>query len=160
MTCDCRKIFMKRFLSLMVFVFLGITTVCAQKYIVFRVQGDVVADKNVVASGDVLTSAMNVVIGPAAELMVIDEENNKIVTIKGEAAGLFSGIITAKSNSFKDVTSKYVSYMKQKLSNKGKDKDYMQSAGTSYRDLDSIAKKRLLDNKAIIKNESSTIKAQ
>ena len=39
----------------MVFVFLGITTVCAQKYIVFRVQGDVVADKNVVASGDVLT---------------------------------------------------------------------------------------------------------
>ena len=88
------------------------------------------------------------------------EENNKIVTIKGEAAGLFSGIITAKSNSFKDVTGKYVSYMKQKLSNKGKDKDYMQSAGTSYRDLDSIAKKRLLDNKAIIKNDSSAIEAK
>lgn len=138
---------MKKLLILIVCFFLPVSVVVAQNYIVFRTNGHVVINEKQVNAGDAITSQTELCIDKDCELMLIDEENNKMVTIKGPVDGKIIDVLKTTKVSLKDITSKYVSYMKQKLNNKNNDKNYMQSAGTSYRETDSIAKTNLLNKR-------------
>lgn len=133
----------KKILILIICSFLPISAIVAQNYIVFKTVGNVAIEEKLVEEGNVITSDTKLRIDKDSELMLIDEQNNKMVTIKGSAEGKLTDILKTINVSLKNVTSKYVSYMKQKLNNKNNDNNYMQSAGTSYRETDSIAKQKL-----------------
>lgn len=134
---------MKKILILIICSFFLVSAIIAQNYIVFKTVGNVVIEEKLVEEGNVITSDTKLRIDKDSELILIDEENNKMITIKGFAEGKLVDILKTIDVSLKDVTSKYVSYMKQKLNNKNNDNNYMQSAGTSYRETDSIAKQKL-----------------
>ncbi len=134
---------MKKILILIICSFSPVSAIIAQNYIAFKTVGNVVIEEKLVEEGNVITSDTKLRIDKDSELILIDEENNKMITIKGFAEGKLVDILKTINVSLKDVTSKYVSYMKQKLNNKNNDNNYMQSAGTSYRETDSIAKQKL-----------------
>lgn len=135
---------MKKIL-IIIFVVCILPTMFAQNYIVFRVNGDVLYNKQQLEVGENVSSSIEILIDKDSELMLIDENNNKVITIKGYKEGKLIDVLNTNDVTLKDVTSKYVSYIKQKLSNKDNDRNYMQSAGTTYRETDSIAKQRLLE---------------
>lgn len=135
---------MKKILIIIILVCI-LPTMFAQNYIVFRVNGDVLYNKQQLEVGENVSSSIEILIDKDSELMLIDENNNKVITIKGYKEGKLIDVLNTNDVTLKDVTSKYVSYIKQKLSNKDNDRNYMQSAGTTYRKTDSISKQRLLE---------------
>lgn len=115
----------------------------ADDFTVFSVTGKVNVGTESVKKGMTLKSTTEVIIGDNSKLVLIDDKNNKIVTVQGNAKGKISEVVKSSNSSLKSVTAKYITYMKQKMTDTARDKDHMQSAGTSYRETDSIASEAL-----------------
>lgn len=137
-----QSLIVTRLVVLALLMFFGIHVI-ADDFTVFSVTGRVKVGSNLVKKGMTLKTTNEVVIGDNSKLILIDEKNNKIVTVNGSVEGKIYEVITSSKSSLKSVSGKYITYMKQKMSGAAKDKDYMQSAGTSYRETDSIANEAL-----------------
>lgn len=111
----------------------------AGEFTVFSTKGPVTAGNKKLVNGDKVANASPVNIGSEGKLVLIDEENQQIVTVTGPASGKASEVVKSAHSSQKPVTAKYLAYMKQRIADKGDQSSHMQSAGSVYRDPDSLA---------------------
>lgn len=138
------RMVMRTVMLLAILILCGIHCI-ADDFTVFAVTGKANVGTKSVTKGMTLKATTEVIIGNNSKIVLIDEKNNKIVTVQGRTKGKVSDVVNSSNTSFKSVTAKYISYMKQKMTDTERDKDHMQSAGTSYRETDSIASEALKD---------------
>lgn len=134
---------MTRFFFLLL-PFWGIfTQVNAQKYLVYSVTGEVsTINKRIsipMKVGMNLVASSKIIVKNGGQLIVLDEDNARLYTIKTDYSGPLKSILPQASG--KQISSSYLNYLKQKISGKPNsidDSRYKQTAGTSYRDSDSL----------------------
>lgn len=137
----------KIFITLILFVLTIVAN--AQQYKVYSVTGNVTVDGKAAVSKQVLTSKSVLSISKGGKIILFDSTNNKLTTLKSEGKGNIATLVKMTGNSEKTISGSYLSFITQKMTSEDKkDNTYMQSAGSAYRDADSL----LLD--AIIPNDS------
>lgn len=137
----------KFFITLVLFVLTIVAN--AQQYKVYSVTGTVTVDGKSVVAKQVLTSKSVLSISKGGKIILFDGTNNKLTTLKSEGKGNIATLVKMAGNSEKAISGSYLSFITQKMTSEDKkDNTYMQSAGSAYRDADSL----LLD--AIIPNDS------
>lgn len=133
----------KIFLSFIALFFFGL--LCnAQDYQVYSVKGEIKCNdgqNEVIATVGMFISSTTIVSIPeGGRIVVFDEANKKLHTIKTASSGLILELLKKDDVSVQELTDSYLTYVKSKMdeSNNLKDKNYRQSAGTAYRDPDSL----------------------
>lgn len=130
-------------------MFLMTFIVNAQQYKVYSVTGNVSADGKGVEAKQTLTAKSVLSIEKGGKIILFDSTNNSLATLKTEGKGTVATLLKVAGNSEKKLSGSYLSFITQKMtSDDKKDNTYMQSAGSAYRDADSL----LLD--AIVPNDS------
>jgi len=119
------------------------TTVVSQNYLVYTVNGKVtkrIANKGEsVAPKDLLSDNTYLNIPTGGKIVILDETNNTMYTLKTPGEGLVKKLINEKGNDFKKVSSQYFSYLLKRAGNSNvKRNTHMQSVGAGYRDTDSL----------------------
>ena len=139
---------MKKYLITMV-LFMVTFVVNAQQYKVYSVTGPVTIDGKAVKSKQVLSAKDVLSISKGGKIILFDSANKKLTTLKSEGKGVVASLVKMAGNSEKVISGSYLSFITQKMTSEDKkDNTYMQSAGSAYRDADSL----LLD--AIVPNDS------
>lgn len=140
-------------ICIMMMLLWGTLIANAQQYKVYTVTGSVTADSKAVKAKQTLTDKSILSIAKGGKIILFDSKNKKLVTIKTEGKGTVSGLLKMAGNSVKELSGSYFSFITQKMTSEEKnDNTYMQSAGSAYRDADSL----LMDS--IIPNDSITHK--
>ena len=134
---------MKKIISLSILFLFFIAVGKCEKYMVFTAKGTITSSGKTVAVGNELSETSNVKIPSGGVLSVIDEANNRVITVKGEYSGSVKAMLSSGNASKRDVTGKYMSYLKQKLTNPESSSKHMQTGGTVYRETDSLTLERL-----------------
>lgn len=117
-------------------------TVSAQTYHVYSVLGKVTStvggtSKNVTPKMT-LSAATSLTVADASRIVLINEQAKQMCTIKGAAKGTVKQLLGGKTASVKTVSPQYIAVLMKKSSGNTSRSAYMQSAATSYRDLDSL----------------------
>lgn len=117
-------------------------TVSAQTYHVYSVLGKVTftvggTPKNVTPKMT-LSAATSLTVADASRIVLINEQAKQMCTIKGAAKGTVKQLLGGKTASVKTVSPQYIAVLMKKSSGNTSRSAYMQSAATSYRDLDSL----------------------
>ena len=116
----------------------------AQTYQVYAVKGDVKCvdgQSEVLATVGMFISHTTIVTVPEeGRIVVLNENDKQLHTIKTAASGTFSELLKKDNVSVQQLTDSYLTYIKSKMTDSGdpKDRNYRQSAGTAYRDPDSL----------------------
>lgn len=114
-----------------------LTSVFAQKYYVYSVSGKVSSSSKNVSPKQVLTESAQVLIDDGARIVLLCEAQKSMLTIKGANKGQLKELV--KKASVKPVSEQYLVILMKKSSGTAANRDsHMQSAATSFRDLDSI----------------------
>lgn len=133
------------------------TSVSAQKLTVYSVMGTVTemkaGSKNKVLPKAQLSATSNIAVGASSRIVLLDEANKEMYTIKGAVEGKIDLLLKGNNVVKKKLTSQYFTVLMNKLSNSASRSTYMQSAATSYRDTEELMKK--LDS---LKNEKDSIR--
>lgn len=130
----------------------------AQVFQVYTVKGDVYLKKGdnmeKIVSGMLLQSSSAIVIREDGRLVVLSENEKKLYTMKKPQSGTLGALILKNENTPQHLTETYLKFIKQKIteSEDGKEKNYKQTAGVSYRDADSLLLKKIIQER---KNESN-----
>ena len=115
----------------------------AQTYIVYIATGDVTVMTNgqsqPLQKGQELNEQSVVSILQGGQVVLLNKAERKLYTIKSEGKGKLSTLLSVQGNKSQDLTEAYVSYISEKIKSdrETNQKNYMQSAGSSYRDADS-----------------------
>lgn len=117
-------------------------TASAQTYHVYSVLGKVTSTvggtpKNVTPKMT-LSAATSLTVADASRIVLINEQTKQMCTIKGAAKGTVKQLLGGKTASVKTVSPQYIAVLMKKSSGNTSRSAYMQSAATSYRDLDSL----------------------
>lgn len=131
-------------------------SVSAQTYHVYTVSGKVTStvggkSKNVTPKMT-LTATTNLTVADASRIVLINEQAKQMCTIKGAAKGTVKQLLSGKTASVKIVSPQYIAVLMKKSSDNTSRSAYMQSAATSFRDLDSL----LIQNDSILPVKDST----
>lgn len=145
---------MRKLISLSAFIFLCIITT-AQDFQVYTSKGDItVKNGNTiekVVPGMILKSTSVITIPEESRLVVLFEKEKQLYTLKNPITEQLGNIIKSNGVTTQQLTESYLAFVKQKITDTGnpKDKNYKQSAGTSYRDADSLLLKVLVPGEAV-----------
>lgn len=122
-------------IAILLSIFLYVTPCLAQSYLTYTVIGDVKANAKKLSTGDQLTDKAVLTIGANSKVVLLSELDKTMITIKSMGTGTISSMISKEGNKKNSVTSDYIAFVKKKVTsdNGGKDVNYMQAAGTSYR---------------------------
>ena len=129
-------------------IFMG-TNSSAQNYIVYSVKGEIVMNKTKeVKPGMSLKADDIIIIGQNSRIVILSEKEKRLYTIKTPGQGSLKQLFEKKENSFRKITDTYIAFLKKKISNADKvaDKNYMQSAASSYREDDSTCVDIIISN--------------
>jgi hypothetical protein len=124
----------------------------AQTYIVYIATGNVTVMTNgqcqPLKKGQELNEQSVVSILQGGQVVLLNKTERKLYTIKSQGKGKLSSLLRMQENKSQDITEAYVSYISEKIKsdNETNQKNYMQSAGTSYRDGDSTLIQTLYPN--------------
>lgn len=116
----------------------------AQTFQVYAVKGEVKCNngqsETVVAVGMMIPPTAKVTVPEGGRLVVLNEADKQLRTIKTAASGPITELLKQESVSVQQLTDSYLTYIKSKMteSDDPKDRNYRQSAGTAYRDPDSL----------------------
>jgi hypothetical protein len=122
---------------------LCVLPLAAQTYIVYIATGDVTVMTNgqsqPLQKGQELNEQSVVSILHGGQVVLLNKTERKLYTIKAEGKGKLSTLLSMQDNKSQDLTEAYVSYISEKIKSDSEtnQKNYMQSAGSSYRDADS-----------------------
>ena len=137
--------------NLLVLLVLFCTTCSfAQNYIVYSVVGEVCLSTNgtytTIEKKQVLTSNSYIKIAEGGTLIVLNQDEKKLCTIKTIGEGTITSLLATTGNKSQSLTESYFTYIIEKMKSDGKENPntYMHSAGTSYRDVDSTTISDLL----------------
>jgi hypothetical protein len=86
-----------------------------------------------------LTEKSVISIKDKGQLILLNKTERKLCTFKDTGQGTISSLLSMQGNKTQDLNDSYFSYISEKIKSgdEGNQKNYMQSAGTSYRDGDS-----------------------
>lgn len=146
---------MKKILLVLFFFTSSLSLLFAQDYLVYTVKGDVVSkdgEKVVKVETGMILGAKTVLVIPAeARLVVFCETSKELSTIKVEATDVLENLVNKQGNTTQQLTESYLAFIKQKITDSGnpQDKNYKQSAGTSYRETDSLLLKTLVHDEPV-----------
>jgi hypothetical protein len=132
---------MKHFLFI---ILLALFTVpaSAQAYHVYSVLGKVTTTvggkTKSVTPKMTLTAATTLTVADASRIVLINEQAKQMCTIKGAAKGNVKQLLSGKSASIKTVSPQYIAILMKRNPNTAGRSTHMQSAATSFRDLDSL----------------------
>lgn len=146
---------MKRFLVTLFILTISLEVLSAQDYQVYTVRGDVAfkeGEKLVKVAPKMVLGAKTVLIIPAeSRLVLLCETSKELFTIKVKATGTIENLLKKQGNTTQQLTESYLAFIKQKITDTGnsKEKNYKQSAGTSYRETDSLLLKTLVPQNPI-----------
>lgn len=124
----------------------------AQNYIAYSVIGDVRICTNgqysTIEKSQRLTGGSYIKIAEGGSLIVINQDEKKLCTIKTVGEGSITSLLSETGNKTQSLTESYFTYILDKMKNDGKapQNSYMQSAGASYRDVDSTTMNNLFEN--------------
>ena len=111
----------------------------AQQFKVYSVTGIVKVDGKNVCERQVLSDKTVITIGKGGKVVLFNKKDSKLITLKHEGKGTVSTLLKMSGNSEKVLSGSYLSFIVKKLTSEdGRDSSYMQSAGASYRDADSL----------------------
>lgn len=116
----------------------------AQIFQVYAVKGEVKCNdgqsETMVAVGMMIPPTTEVSVPEGSRLVVLNEADKQLRTIKNAVSGPIAELLKQDNVSVQQLTDSYLSYIKSKMLDSGnpKDSNYRQSAGTSYRDPDSL----------------------
>lgn len=131
---------MKYLLSIILFLMTAIG-ISAQRYHVYSVSGKVTdtnSKKNVLPK-QILSDGSKLTLGEGARLVLINEKEKEMYTIKGPTQGTVSVLAYGKTTTTKSITPQYMAMILKKSStNKVNRNTFMQSAATSFREIDSL----------------------
>lgn len=144
---------MKKIITTLVIIFMcGVFCCYSQDFQVYTSKGNITVkngDKNeLVVPGMILKSTSVITIPSEARLVVLYETNKELYTVKNPTTDQLGNLIKKDGNTMQQLTESYLAFIKQKITDSGnpKDKNYKQSAGTSYRDADSLLLKALVQD--------------
>lgn len=146
---------MKRLLLTLFIILASLGVLSAQDYQVYTVKGDVAfkeGEKVVKVETGMVLGAKTVLVIPAdARLVVLCETSKELSTIKVEATDTLENLVKKQGNTTQQLTESYLAFIKQKITDSGnpQDKNYKQSAGTSYRETDSLLLKTLVHDEPV-----------
>ena len=127
----------------------------AQTYQVYTVRGDVKCNNGLNESlatvGIVLQDNTKLTVPNGGRIVVLNETNRQLHTINGATSGTVAELLKKDDVHVLRLTDSFFSYIKSKLNESiaTKDNSYLQSAGTSYREGDSIILQTLFPNDTI-----------
>ena len=127
-------------LFILLFTILVGNTCKSQNYIVHTVRGTVTVNKlQEVKPGMTLQADDNVMVDKDSRIVILSEKEKRLYTINGPGHSSLKQLFGQKDNSFRIITDSYIAFLKTKLTKPDKvvDKNYMQSAASSYREEDS-----------------------
>lgn len=131
-------------------------SISAQTYHVYTVSGKVTStvggkSKNVTPKMT-LTAVTNLTVADASRIVLINEQAKQMCTIKGVAKGTVKQLLVGNNASVKTVSPQYIDVLMKKTSGNNSRSAYMQSAATSFRNLDSL----LIQTDSILPMKDST----
>lgn len=132
---------MKRLIAIITLTLISATFCLAQDFLVYTVKGNITITKgnNIekVVPGMTLKSTDKVNIPAESRLVILNESSKSLHTIKVSGNDILSKLLDNSNNTKQELTDSYLTFIKQKVSgiDDKKDKNYMQAAGTSYRDV-------------------------
>lgn len=132
---------MKRLIAIITLTLISATFCLAQDILVYTVKGNITITKgnNIekVVPGMTLKSTDKVNIPAESRLVILNESSKTLHTIKNPGNDKLSNLLNNSNNSKQELTDSYLTFIKEKISgiDNKKDKNYMQAAGTSYRDV-------------------------
>ena len=138
------KDYSKRLVIFLITLFACWGSCHAQTIQVYAVKGDVRCNdgqsETVVAIGMMIPPTAKVTVPEGGRLVVLNEADKQLRTIKTAVSGPIGELLKQENVSVQQLTDSYLSYIKSKITDSGnpKDKNYRQSAGTAYRDPDSL----------------------
>lgn len=126
-------------------IFFWVSSVSAQNIIVYSVIGSVTECKNNVRNKVLpktkLSVTSHIVMEASSRIVMLDEINKEMYTIKGAADGKIDQLLTNNNVLRKKLTPQYFSLLMNKLSSTVSRNTYMQSAATSFRDTEELMEK-------------------
>lgn len=126
--------------QLLFFVMMIISTlsVSAQKYYVYSVLGKVTAAGKSITPKMIIGETTNIVIAENSRLVVVNEAKKQMCVIRGVAKGTVKQLLSGKSATIKTVSPQYIAILMKRSPGTAGRSSHMQSAATSFRDLDSL----------------------
>lgn len=113
--------------------------VYGQNYKVYSVTGKVTANGKNVTAQQAVTSKTVLDIAKGSKIILFDESNSKLATLKGAGKGSVGELVKKAGNSEKKISGSYLAFVTEKMVSGGKKgSTYMQSAGTAYRTGDDL----------------------
>lgn len=155
---------MKKKLLLLFFIsVIGLSSL-AQEYQVYSVKGEVTCGEgqNTIPAmvGMGIDTSTFITIPEGGRLVVLDESKKELYTMKNAVSGKMADVIQKEENSVQQLTDSYLTYIKSKMKDDGspKDRNYRQSAASSYRDPDSLLLELLFHNVELDSTRKDTIR--
>lgn len=153
---------MNKIILLLSVLIIGMTG-WAQTYQVYAVKGEVTCGQgqNVtpVSVGMAIDATIYISISKGGRLVVLNEFQKELCTIKNAASGPIADLVKKEENSVQQLTDSYLTYIKEKMKDDGspKDRNYRQAVASSYRDPDSLLLESLFHDKEIDSIRKNTI---
>jgi hypothetical protein len=115
----------------------------SQNYYVYTVTGIVSKKVNnkweKITPKDSLSTSTFLRISSGGRIVLLDEENSSLYTLKTQAQGKVKDLLKGKENDVKKVSSQYFSFLLKRIGVADvKKSTHMQSVGAGYRDIDSL----------------------
>ena len=113
----------------------------AKDYMVYTTKGTIISKQHkVVKVGTIISSKDYIIVEKNSRLVILSEKEKRLYTISSECSGDLEILLKGKECSIRNLADTYLQFIKKKIQNNGniEDKNYMQSAGTTYRITDSI----------------------
>ena len=138
-------------------------SVSAQTYHVYTVSGKVMSNvggkAKSVTPKMALSAATSLTVADASRIVLINEQAKQMCTIKGAAKGTVKQLLSGKSAIIKTVSPQYIAILMKRSFGTTARSTHMQSAATSFRDLDSlaIATDSISQNKDSIMHKPDTV---
>ena len=122
----------------------------SQQYKVYSVTGNVSAEGKAIVAKQVLSAKSFLSIAKGGKVILFDSVHDSLITLKTEGRGTVATLIKASGNTEKKISGSYLSFITQKItSDEKRGSTYMQSAGSAYRDTDSLLLNVLVPNDSV-----------
>lgn len=138
-------------------------SISAQTYHVYSVSGKVTSTvggkTKSVTPKMTMSAATSLTLAEESRIVLINEQAKQMCTIKGSAKGTVKQLLSGKSATIKTVSPQYIAILMKRNSGVAGRSTHMQSAATSFRDLDSlaIATDSISQNKDSIMHKPDTV---
>lgn len=137
-----------KIIKIIILLSLFAVTSFAQNYMVYITKGNIISKQHAeVKVGTIVSANDFIIVKKNSRLIILAEKEKRLYTISSECSGQLEILLKGKKCSIRNLADNYLHYIKNKIQDSKdiEDKNYMQSAGATYRETDSINVKVLIE---------------